>query len=97
MSVLSQRHLIIIDRGISAPGHGKYLVDGLNVIYKRYMYQLLSNVQLPGYKTFGSKILMHYCTPKKDVSLAKYLQKDMSKDDRKHGVIDRENTATHTS
>ena len=73
MSVLSQRHLIIIDRGISAPGHGKYMVDGLNVIYKRYMYQLLSNVQLPGYKTFGSKILMHYCTPKKDVSLAKYL------------------------
>ena len=31
---------------------------------------------------------MHYCTPKKDVSLAKQFQKYLSNDDRKHGVID---------
>ena len=47
MSVLSQRHSIIFDQGISAHGHGKELVDGLNAINKRYMYQLMSNVQLP--------------------------------------------------
>ena len=71
MSVLSQRHSIIIDRGISAPGHGKEVVDGINAIDKRYIYQLMSNVQLPGSKTFDSQILMHSCTPKNDVSLAK--------------------------
>ena len=71
MSVLSQRHSIIFDRGISEPVHGKEVVDGLNSIDKRYMYQLMSNVKLPGSKTFDSQILMHYCTPKHYVSLAK--------------------------
>ena len=45
---------IIIDQGISAPGHGKEVVYGLNDIDKRYIYQLISNVQLPGSKTFDS-------------------------------------------
>ena len=52
MSVLSQHHSIIFDWGISAPSDGKQVVDGHNVIYKLYMYQLISNVQLPGYKRF---------------------------------------------
>ena len=64
------------------------MVDGLNAIDKRYMYQLMSIVQFPGSKTFDSQILMHSCTPKKDVSLDKQFQKNLSKDDRKHGVID---------
>ena len=71
MSVLSQLHSIIIDRGRSAPGHGKEVFYGLNSIDKRYMYQLISNFQLPGSKTFYSQILMHSCTPKNNVSLAK--------------------------
>ena len=44
ISVLSQHHSIIICRGISEPGHGKEVVDGLNAIVKLYMYQLMSNV-----------------------------------------------------
>ena len=50
ISVFSQCHSIIIDWGISAPGHVKEVVDGLNTIDKRYIYiyQLMSNVQLPG-------------------------------------------------
>ena len=44
MSVLSQRHSIIFDRGISAPGHGKEVVDGLNAIDKRFMYKLMYSV-----------------------------------------------------
>ena len=85
---LSQGHSIIIDRGISAPVHGKEVVYGINVIDKRYMYQLMYNVQLLGSKTFDLQILMHSCTPKNDVSLAKEFQKHLSKDDCKHGVID---------
>ena len=54
------------------------------------IYQLLSNVQLIGSRTFDSHILMYSCTPKNDVSMAKESQKYLSKDDRKHGVIDQE-------
>ena len=59
MSVLSQCHSIITDRGISEPGNGEYAVYGINAIDKRYVYQLRSNVQLPVSITFDSQILMH--------------------------------------
>ena len=71
MSVLFQRHSIIIDQCISASEHGKEVVDGLNAIDKRYIYQFISTVQLSGSRTFDSHILMHYYTHKKDVSMAK--------------------------
>ena len=71
MSVLSQRDSIKFDQGISAPGHDKELVDGINSIYKHYMCQLMYTVQLPRSKTFDSHIIMHSCKPKNDVILAK--------------------------
>ena len=71
----SQCYSIIIDRGISEPVHGKEVVGGLNAIDKRYIYQLMSNVQLPGPKIFDSQILMHSCTQKNVVSLAKQFKK----------------------
>ena len=74
MSVLSQRHSIIFYRGISASGHDKEVVGGLNYIAKRCIYQLMSTVQLPGSKICYSQIIMHSCTPKNDVSLAKEFQ-----------------------
>ena len=43
-----QCYSFIIDQGISETGHGKEVVDGLNAVDKRYIYQLMSNVQLPG-------------------------------------------------
>ena len=79
MSVMSQCYSDINDRGISSPGHGKEVVYGLNAIDKRYIYQMISNVQLTGSKLFYSKILMHSCTQKNDVSLAKEFQKHLSK------------------
>ena len=55
MSVLYQHHSIIFDRGISTPGYGKDVVDGINVIYEAlYIYQLISNIQLLGSKAFDS-------------------------------------------
>ena len=84
----AQRHPIIFDQGISASGHRKEVVDGLNTIDKRYMYQLMSNVQLPGSKRLEKQILMHSCTHKKDIIMAKYFQKHLCNDDCKHGVID---------
>ena len=38
MSLMSQTYSIIIDRGISAPGHGKEVVDGIIDAIKRYIY-----------------------------------------------------------
>ena len=64
------------------------MVDGIDAIAKRYIYQLMSNVQLPGSKEFDSNILMHSCTQNNDVSLAKKFQKHMSKEHCKHVVID---------
>ena len=52
MSVMSQYYSVIIDRGSSAPGNGKEVVDGLNSIYKHYIYKLMYNVQILGSKLF---------------------------------------------
>ena len=60
-----QCYSVIIDRSISAPGYEKEVVNGLNEIDKRYIYQLMSNFQLPGSKIFDSQILMHSFTQKK--------------------------------
>ena len=70
MSVISQTYLLIIDRGISAPGHGKEVVDGLNAVDKRYIYQLMFKDQFPGSIRFDSQIRIHTGTEKKDVSLS---------------------------
>ena len=48
----------------------------------------MSIVQLSGSKTFDSHILMHSYIHKNDVSLAKQFKKYLSKEHRKHGVID---------
>ena len=37
MSVMSQTYSIIIDLGISEPGHGKEVVDGINSADKGYI------------------------------------------------------------
>ena len=68
---MSQCYSIIIDWGISAPGHGKEVVDLLNDVDKRYIYQLMSNFQLPRSIRFDSHIQIHTGTQKYDVSLAK--------------------------
>ena len=88
MSVMSQCYSVIIYRGIIAPGHGKEVVQGINDIDKRHIYQLMSNVQLPGSKIFDSQILMHYFAQNNYVIMAKELQKHMSKENQKHGVVD---------
>ena len=71
MSFMSQCYSIIIYWGISEPGNGKEVVDGTNAVDKRYIYQLISNVQLTGSNIFYSHIQMHTGNQKYDVSLAK--------------------------
>ena len=68
---MSKTYSLIIDRGISAPGHGKEVVDGFTAVDKCYKYQLMSKVQLPGSIIFDSQIKIHTGTENKDVSLAR--------------------------
>ena len=80
---MSQCYSIIIDQGISAPGHGKEVVDGLNAIDKRYIYQLTSTVKLPGSNIFDSQMQIHTGNQKYDVSLAKEFKQYLIKDHQK--------------
>ena len=70
MSVMSQAYSIIIYRDISAPGHGREVINGINAVDKRCIYQLMSKVQLTGSVIFDSQIKMNTGTENKDVSLA---------------------------
>ena len=79
MSVISQCYSIIINWGISAPGNGKEVVDGLNAVDKLYIHKLMSTSQLPGSIIFDLQIQMHNGTEKEDVSLAKEFQENLKK------------------
>ena len=48
LSILSQDFYVIIGCGISAPGHNREVVYLLNTTEKRFFFQLMCNVQLPG-------------------------------------------------
>ena len=88
MSVTSQIYSIIIDRGISAPGHGKEVFDGFNDFDKSYIYQLMSKVQLPGSVRFDSEIKMYTGTENKDISLAQEIKNNLEEEHRQNGAID---------
>ena len=63
------------------------MVDGLNAIGKRYIYQLMSKVQLPGSIRFDSQIKIHTGTEKKEVSLAREFKDHLEGEHCKNGVI----------
>ena len=64
------------------------MVDGLNDVDKRYMYQLISKVQLPGSIIFDSQIKIHIGTENKYLSLAKEFKDHLEGKHRQNGVID---------
>ena len=80
MSVMSLCYSVIIDQGISEPGHGKEVVYGLNAVDKRYIYQFVSNVQLPGSNRFYYQMQMHTVNQKDDVSSAREFQHHLTKE-----------------
>ena len=69
-----QCYSIIIDRGISAPKHGKKVLDGLNDVDKLYIYQLMSTFQLPESNRFDSQMQIHTVNQNYDTSLAQLFQ-----------------------
>ena len=51
LSILSHAYNIVIDCGVASPGHGKYVVDGLNATDNFFVSTLMKIVQLPGVVT----------------------------------------------
>ena len=80
-------YVIIIDRGFSAPGHGRDVVDVLNATYKRFIFHLTATFQLPGSKLFYAQMTVHTATQNTDVSLAQEFQKHLSNKSLKHVLI----------
>ena len=64
------------------------MVDGINAVDKRYIYQLMSKVQLPGSVIFDSHIKMHTGTENKDVSLSNEFNNNLEGEHRQNGAID---------
>ena len=65
------------------------MVDGLNDVDKRYIYQLMSKVQLIGSARFDSQIKMHTENKKEYVSLGKEFKEYLEKEHRQNGAIDK--------
>ena len=83
MSIMSQCYSIITVRVISAPGHDKEVVDGLNTVDKQYIYQFMFTVQLTGSNIFDPQMQIHTGTQKYDVILAKEFQQHPTKNTTK--------------
>ena len=96
MSVMSQCYSIVIDRGISEPGHGKEVVYGINDVDKRYIYQLMSTVQLTGSNIFDSKMQIHTGNQKYDVILVKESQHHLTKKAQNMVSLIKENTKKYS-
>ena len=60
----------------------------LNDVDKRYIYQLIYKVQLPGSVRFDSQIKMHTGTENNDVSLAKEFKDHLESEHRQNCAID---------
>ena len=86
--MLSQAVSVNIDCNISASLNGIEVLDGLNNINKRFLFQLMSNMQLPGAAFYYTQMVIHTGTRTSDVSLASEFQKHLYTVAHKHGVID---------
>ena len=67
--MLSQAFSFIIYHGISSLGHSREVVDCFNAFEKRFIFQLMSTVQLKGSKRYDTQMVMHTVTRTSDVSL----------------------------
>ena len=86
--MLSQAFSFIIYHGISSLGHSREVVDCFNAFEKRFIFQLMSTVQLPGEKRYYTQMVMHTGTHAYDFSLAREFRKHLSNASLKHIVID---------
>ena len=77
--MLTQAFNIIIDHGVSAPVHGKEVLEGLNTTGKSLIFHLMVTVQLLVSQMFYTQMKIHTSTHNSDVSLDKKSQEKRGK------------------
>ena len=87
LSVLSHAYNIVIDHRVEAPGHGKYIVDGLSDTKKSFLTMLMKTVQLPGASTNESQMVMHTTMSNTDIRLERLFQKHILNPTRSHALF----------
>ena len=90
--MLSQAYNIIVDRGVSVTGHDREVVYGFNFTDKRFLFQLIKNVQLYGTKKFGTEMVIRSQTHNFGVSLAPKIKAYLSNASHKNQSLIKVNT-----
>ena len=88
MPILLQSYNIIIYSGISAPGHVREVVDGINATHKKFIFHMMATVQFPCIKLFDAQMVVHTATQNTDMSLALEFQKHFSNESHQRDIID---------
>ena len=73
--MLSHEYKIVIDRGVGAPGHEKYVVDSLRATEKRFLTVLMTTVKIPGADTNNAQVFMHTEMSNTNIILERVFQK----------------------
>ena len=98
VSMLSHAYKTLFDSGVGSPGHGKYVVDGMNATEKN-ITMLMTTVRLPGASTNDSHMVLHTVMSNIYISISRVFQKHLSYPTRAHGLIDhvkcRKQNSTH--
>ena len=71
LSMFPHAYSIVIVSGFKAPGHGKYVVDGLNTEGKRFLKMLMTTMQLPFADTNDSQMVMNNAMSDTYISIAR--------------------------
>ena len=85
--MLSHAYTILIYFCVGSPGHGKYVVDGLNANEKSFITMLMTTMKLTGAATNALNMVMHTTISNTDISLAMVLKNYISDPTRTHKLI----------
>ena len=69
--MLSQEYYVIIYCGVSVLVNGKEADYILSATDKKFLFQLIETVKIPGLNVFDTQMVMHFATINADFSLAK--------------------------
>ena len=87
LSMLYHAYKIVIDRGVGAYGHGKYVPYVLNTTGNNILTMLMTTVQLTDAAINKSQIVIHTTTINTYISISRVF-KNISDPTHAHGLID---------
>ena len=88
--MLSHAYHIVIDCGVRAPVHDKYVIDSLSANDKRFLKKFMTTAQISGGSTNYSQMFIYTTMNNTYIILVGLFQKHISYSIREHVLIDRE-------